>query len=261
MKESEIRVRALSSTPVKGLRILGRRQVMLERGGIRGDRALYLIDDLGRMVNGKHLGALNTVEADLDVEDGRLTLRFPDGEVVSAEVEAGAEVQTRFFSRPRTARLVTGPFSQALSRLAGMPLRLVEPADGRSAVDRGAAGAVTLISEASLDSLAAFAGERELDARRFRMSIELSGAAAHEEDDWIGREIAVGEARIRLTGHVGRCIITSRHPETGDVDVPTLDLLRDYRGDAQTTEPLAFGVYGSVVRDGMVEVGDAVQPV
>ena len=120
---------------------------------------------------------------------------------------------------------------------------------------------MTLISEASLDSLAAFAGERELDARRFRMSIELSGAAAHEEDDWIGREIAVGEARIRLTGHVGRCIITSRHPETGDVDVPTLDLLRDYRGDAQTTEPLAFGVYGSVVRDGMVEVGDAVQPV
>jgi uncharacterized protein YcbX len=63
---------------------------------------------------------------------------------------------------------------------------------------------------------------------------------------------------IVLRGHVGRCIVTSRHPESGEVDLATLDLLRDYRAAAQTTEPLAFGVYGEVLRPGVVRVGDAV---
>jgi MOSC domain-containing protein YiiM len=35
-----------------------------------------------------------------------------------------------------------------------------------------------------------------------------------------------------------------------------LDLLRSYRSDIQTTEPLPFGVYGRVVRSGAVRLGD-----
>jgi uncharacterized protein YcbX len=115
-----------------------------------------------------------------------------------------------------------------------------------------------MISTASLASLARAAGEHAIDARRFRMSIELAGADPHEEDRWIGRELTIGEARILLHGHVGRCIVTSRHPESGEVDLPTLDLLRAYRDGALTTEPLAFGVYGEVVREGVVRIGDAV---
>lgn len=38
-----------------------------------------------------------------------------------------------------------------------------------------------------------------------------------------------------------------------------LDLLRSYRGDLDTTEPLAFGVYGEVLEGGTVAVGDAVR--
>jgi uncharacterized protein YcbX len=91
------------------------------------------------------------------------------------------------------------------------------------------------------------------------MSIELGGAEAHEEDRWVGREITVGEARILVEGHVGRCIVTSRHPESGEVDLPTLELLREYRDGAPTTEPLAFGVYGAVLREGVVRIGDAVE--
>ena len=63
---------------------------------------------------------------------------------------------------------------------------------------------------------------------------------------------------MRFTAHVGRCSITTRHPETGAVDLPTLDLLRSYRGDVDTTEPLAFGVYGEVLEGGRVAVGDPV---
>jgi uncharacterized protein YcbX len=258
MPTGDIRVAALASTPIKGLRMSARSQLLLEPGGARGDRSFFLVDELGRMVNGKHLGALNSVTAEIDEGPQRLTLTFPGGEALSGPIERGATLEARFFTRSRPARALLGPFSRALSEHAGQPLQLVAPADGYSAVDRGRQGAVTMISRASLASLARAAGAHEIDARRFRMSIELLGAAPHEEDRWIGRELTIGEARILLHGHVGRCIVTSRHPESGEVDLPTLDLLRDYREGAATTEPLAFGVYGSVVQEGVVRIGDAV---
>jgi uncharacterized protein YcbX len=259
MTTEDIRVAALASTPVKGLRVTTRPQLLLERGGVRFDRSFFLVDERGWMVNGKHLGALNSVTAEIDEGGQRLALTFPGGDVLSGAIECGEELEARFFSRSRPARLLLGPFSAALSEHVGQPLRLVAPADGQSAIDRGPRGAVSVISRASLDSLARAAGEREIDARRFRMSIELAGAEPHEEDRWVGHELTVGEARIVLEGHVGRCIVTSRHPESGEVDLPTLELLREYRDGAPTTEPLAFGIYGAVVREGVVRIGDAVE--
>jgi uncharacterized protein len=252
-----IRVTALSTTPVKGLRITARERLRLERTGARGDRAFYLIDTRGRMINGKHSGALNGIVAELD-DNGELALTFPDGRVVSGTPEPGAEVKTSFHSRPRAARLIGGPFSQAISRHTGEALRLVRAANGAPAVDRGARGAVTLISRASLNRLAEVAGEPSVDARRFRMTVEIDGVAPFAEDAWIGRPVTIGDALVRPRGHVGRCIVTSRHPVSGAVDLPTLDLLRSFRSGAPTSEPLAFGVYGEVVRAGIVELGDEV---
>jgi hypothetical protein len=44
------------------------------------------------------------------------------------------------------------------------------------------------------------------------------------------------------------------------VDLPTLDLLGSYRGagEIESTEPLPFGVWGSVVEPGTIRVGDEV---
>ncbi len=90
------------------------------------------------------------------------------------------------------------------------------------------------------------------------MLIEVEGIGAHEEDAWVGRRAKVGDALLAWGGHVGRCLITSRDPDTGDIDLPTLDILRDYRGEAEATEPLPFGIYGEVVSPGAVRVGDEV---
>jgi uncharacterized protein YcbX len=88
------------------------------------------------------------------------------------------------------------------------------------------------------------------------MLIEFDGVPAHAEDAWAGRRVTVGDAVVAIRGHVGRCLITSRDPESGEVDLATLDILRGYRGGVSTTEPLAFGIYGSVERAGDVRVGD-----
>ena len=66
---------------------------------------------------------------------------------------------------------------------------------------------------------------------------------------------------MRFNGHVGRCLFTSRHPETGEINLPTLDILRSYRDEVQSTEPLPFGIFGEVLRPGPIRVGDAVAPV
>jgi uncharacterized protein YcbX len=252
-----VSVRGLAVTPVKGTRLRALESVALGRCGVREDRRFFLIDDRDRMVNGKHLGELTTVVADYSEEDRRLRIELPDGRVVEDEVRHDGAVSTRFSSGTLEARVVSGPWSHALSAHAGERLRLVEAGD-EGAVDRGAAGAASLISRASLRRLAEAALQERVDVRRFRMLIEVDGVAAHEEDGWVGRTVTVGEAVIGFEGHVGRCLITSRDPDTGTVDLPTLDILREYRGDAKTTEPLAFGIYGRVLEPGTIRVGDPV---
>ncbi len=251
-------VAGLAVTAVKGTRLQDVHEVLLERDGARGNRRFFVIDERGRMVNGKQLGALQTVVADFSEGDRRLVLTFPDGMKVEGSVELDGSVETRFYSSSLAARLVRGPWAAALSDHVGRPLRLVE-ADGEGAgVDRGREGGVSLISRASLARLASAAGEPDVDARRFRMLIEIAGVDAHEEDSWVGRSVRIGDALVTFGGHVGRCLITSRDPESGEIDLPTLDIIRGYRDDSATTEPLPFGVYGEVIGSGTVRVGDPV---
>ncbi len=249
---------ALATTPVKGLRISARNEVMLERAGVSDNRRFYLIDERARMVNGKRIGILSAVRADYDSDAALLTVIFPDGSQASDIVRLGEEIQTRFFSRKPVARLVVGPWSRALSSYTGTHLRLVQ-ADPGGGVDRGAAGAVSLISEASVLRLQSLAGGRSVDSRRFRMLIEVAGPQAHEEDEWVGRTARMGEALVAVRGHVGRCLVTSQNPDSGVVDLPTLELL-SYRRGLETTEPLAFGVFGEVLEPGPIRLGDAVVP-
>ena len=249
-------VAALSTTPVKALHIQRHERLELRRDGAVGDRAMFLVDERGRMVNGKHHPALTAVIAEL-ADDGRLSLTLPDGRRAEGAAQPGEEVQVRFYSMIRPARAVEGPFSELLSDYVGAPLRLVAFADGRSAVDRGAAGAVTLISAASAQAIGRAAGREEVDARRFRMTIELEGTEAFAEDGWIGRQLRIGSALVKPFGHVGRCNITTLDPDTGAPDLPTLDILRELRGELATTEPLALGVHCGVLEPGEVALGDA----
>lgn len=250
-------ITALSLTPVKGTRLRTAERLTLDRGGAPGNRRFYVIDERGRMLNSKVVGELQTVVSELR-DGGRLALTFPDGRVIEDEVRDAQRVQTSFFSEPREDFLVDGPFSAALSEHLGRAVRLVRAVAESGAVDRGPRGTVSLISRESLSVLASEAAVDFLDPRRFRMLLEVDGIEAHAEDAWVGRQVRAGEALLAFHGHVGRCLITSRDPDSGVVDVPTLDVLKEYRGDVKSTEPLPFGVWGEVLEPGTVELGDAV---
>lgn len=249
-----VRVTALHTAAIKGTRLLSVEQVVLDERGAAGDRRFFVIDDRDRMRNGKQIGSLQAVIASLSGE--RLSLRFPDGSVVEDELAFGGELTAKFFSHHVSGRQVLGPWSQALSEFCGQPLRLVQTG---SAVDRGAKGPVSLMSRASLRRLGEEAQTDGVDGRRFRMLIEVDGVEPHAEDGWLGQKLRVGSAVLRFDGHVGRCLVTSREPDTGEVTLPTLELLRAYRSGLASTEPLPFGIYGRVLRPGTVRVGDRVE--
>ena len=246
----------ISRTPVKALRLEHLEEAELGEGGVEGDRRFYLVGEAGRLISNKDVPVFQLVQASYDAVGDALTLTLPDGRTVTGAVERGDEVQTTFHKRPRAARLVVGPWSEALSELAGEPLRLVEPST--SAVDRGRNGAASLLATASLGALGEVLGVGAVDGRRFRMNFGIDGLDPHEEDSWIGRRVQVGEAVVIPHGNVGRCVITTQNPDTGVSDLDTLKGLAAYRRELETTEPLPFGVHAAIVTPGRVRVGDAV---
>lgn len=257
----DARVAWISTTPVKGLALASLGEAVLSTDGLVGDRRFYLVTAEGRMANCKLHGPLQTVVPAYDPEVGTLELRFPDGGVASGAVELGASVVTDFFGRPVNGHEVEGPWSEALSRFAGRPLRLVRTDDEGAGVDRGRRAGVTLLSRASVERLGEVLGhDGELDPRRFRMNIGVEGVESHEEDTWLGRRVTVGEAVVVPHGNVGRCLVTRQDPATGLPDVDILGGLTRYRGVMETTEPLPLGVWGEVVGAGRIRVGDTVTP-
>jgi len=250
----------ISIAPVKALGLVHPEEVDVGPGGVAGDRRFWLVDEDGRLFNGKRLGPLMRVRPSWDEATGRLALAFPDGTVVDGTVELGEPVAAELYGAPMPSRRVVGPWEEALSEFAGRPLTLLRSEAGT--VDRGLrGGTVSLVSRASLERLREEAGAgAPVDGRRFRMLFEIDGVGAHEEDEWIGAQVEVGGAVLRLHGDVGRCVVTSHDPDRGVTDLDTLGVLARYRREGRT-EPLPFGVYGAVAVPGRVRVGDPVRPI
>jgi uncharacterized protein len=256
----EGRVSRISIAPVKALGLVHPDEIELTRTGVAGDRRLWLLDADGRLANGKRFPQLMRVRPEWDESTRHLALTFPDGRRLEGTVEPGEPVETTLYRQPHSSRRVPGPWQEALSELAGEPLTLLW--SERGAVDRGAdrGGWASIVSRASLERLREEAGADEApDGRQFRMLLEIDGVGPHEEDEWIGGRVRVGEAVLAPLGDVGRCVVTTRNPDTGEFAFDTLDTLAAYRREG-VTEPLPFGVYCDVVEPGRIRLGDSVIP-
>jgi uncharacterized protein YcbX len=260
-RNGEARVSRISIAPVKGLALQALDAVELGRHGVAENRRLHLVEASGRLVNTKMTRRLMLVASRLDLGAGTLALRFPGGAEVAAELALGEPITTAFGRRPVSGHVLVGPWGPALSDWAGIDLRLVMSDEVGAANDRGRRAVASIVSEASVAAVAKAGGADWLDSRRFRMLFEVEGVGAHDEDAWIGRDLAIGGAVLRPRGNVGRCAITTLDPETAERDFDTLRVLAGYRGDVETTEPLPLGIVGEVLTPGQVRLGDAVRPV
>ncbi len=261
-----MRITALQTTPVKGAMLDRPEALEIGPHGVETNRRFYLVDSRGLMFNGKRNGRLARVRAGYDPDSGRLSLELPGGATVTGTPRpVGEPIETSFYGRPVAGHEVDGPFSEALSDYAGQPLRLLASDRPGDAID---VHPVTIVSTASIAALAGRMPGHEIDRRRFRMLVEVDGCGAHAEDRWIGREVTLGGAVVRVEGPVPRCVVTTHNPDSGVRDADTLRAILRYRGaraEADLDTPVAhlpdsgkavFGVYATVVRPGRVQVGD-----
>lgn len=248
-------VARLNVTPVKSTRLNHPEALRIEPHGPVGDRDFFFVDPSGERFPAKADAPMLRVTASYDDATDALTFRFPDGTSLTGPAAAGGDPLTAdFYGRPVPAHVVGGPWEEAFSSYAGRPTRLVrtdEPGAGKDEEP------VTIVSLASVRELARQGDRPTLDARRFRMTLELDGCAAHEEDTWAGRTLRIGEVELAIGEQVPRCVVTTLDPETGLRDFPTLKVISRYRGVPPRTSP-PFGVYARVLVPGVVRVGDDV---
>ena len=222
--------------------------------GVVEDRRFYVTDATNRLVDQLIEGSMVQVKAWTDPDATVLRLTFPDGRVVEDDVALGDPIETAIHGRTAVGRVVTGPWGEALSGFLGREVRIVRcdrPGGTRTKAP------VSLVSDGSMDALGAALEVGELDARRFRMLIELEGSRAHEEDTWLGKRVAIGDAIVVPSGAIPRCAITTHDPDTGERDFDTLRAIKTYRGQVDGKD-LMFGVWAAVERPGTVRLGDEV---
>ena len=248
-------VARISITPVKGFRLAHPEEVELTEQGVVENRRFLLAGADGKRVRSSKNAWHTAVGADYDASAETLRMRFPDGsEVEGSALPTGEPFVLRYHTGPVEVRPVAGDWTPRLSELAGYDVQLVRPERIGETVD----APVTLVSSASVARLEREAG-RPVDPRRFRMLFDLDGCEPHEEDEWEGRSVRIGEAVVRPTLAVERCAVTTRDPETGRRDLDTLHLIRGYREPRGEVE-IPFGMLAEVELPGRVRVGDPVEP-
>ena len=248
-------VARLNIAPVRSLKLETRDEIDLGRDGVAEDRRFYVIDAGDRLVDQLTSGEMVQVGSWTNPDATKLRLTFPDGSVLEDDIVLDGAIETHIHGRTAAGHIVEGPWAAALSDFVGRQVRIVRC--DRIGGTRKSHPA-TLVSDGSMDALGAVLGVGDLDARRFRMLIELDGGTAHEEDTWVGCRIGLGTTILHISKPVARCAMTTHDPETGQRDYDTLRAIKEYRGQVDGKD-LMFGVFGEVERPGVIRLGDEVR--
>jgi uncharacterized protein YcbX len=115
------------------------------------------------------------------------------------------------------------------------------------------------VSLISLATIAAIGGEAgtEIDRRRMRANVVLDTDSkdAFLEDDWVGKTIVFGDGTdapaVSVTTRDERCVMVNLHPDTAQQDARVMKAVVRMNGNCA-------GVYGTVVRAGLIHSGQAV---
>lgn len=112
---------------------------------------------------------------------------------------------------------------------------------------------VSLVNLASVRALEQ-AAQVPVDPARFRANVYFEGLDAWREFDWVGSELEVGGARLRVVSPITRCPATAVNPATAerDLDIPRI-LLDEFAHNH-------MGVYAEVVESGSIAINDAILP-
>jgi len=138
----------------------------------------------------------------------------------------------------------------SLINILGNPVVLHRAGGNRGYWDHQDA-AVSIINLSTLDVISEMIG-RSIDPLRFRANIYVR-AEPWSEFSWLGRELAIGGARLDIIRPIDRCRTTSVNVDTGVLDINMPALLNRHFGH------MYCGVYASVNTGASIAVGETIK--
>lgn len=194
--------------PIKSLDPVELQEAEVGVHSLRYDREFAMLTHDERFMNGKRSGRVNELKATYDLSNYTVSFSGRNG-------------------RPVRSFHLLNDQSEAekyLSDFFGEPISLVQNERGQL-MDIPTASSVTILSEASLQSLHEDFLDRTLeDVRlRFRATIELSGVDPYWEENLVGEpgvgmRIQVGDVEMIGVSPRARCNVPPRDPLTGITD-------------------------------------------
>jgi len=240
--------------------------------GVLGDRGHAVLDvATGRIASAKHprnwaalLGFKTRIVERQGDRHPVVSIELPDGTQVRSDA---ADVDVRLSSAiGREVKLVSTPPRQATydeynaqrGKDSGEPLAVGAP-EG-TFFDFAS---LHILTTGTLAKLRELRPESRFDLARFRPNIlvDTVGVAFHE-NDWIGRELAIGdEVRAYVMFPCPRCVMTTL--AQGDLPADP-EILKTATANTLLFPLLAkklpsVGIYATVVRGGTIKPGDAVR--
>jgi len=182
----------------------------------------------------------------------KLTTRFDDASGILSIERKGRPVAKGDVTTPVGRAMIEEFFAAYMGEAARGQPKLVEAEPDAMLSDHKDI-VVSLINLASIKDLERVTGAA-IDPLRFRGNVYLDGLEPWAEFDWVGKDIRLGGAGLRVTERIDRCGATNVDPETGERD---LNLPKDLqRGFGH----IDMGIYAAVIAAGDVATGDTLIP-
>lgn len=225
-------VAALRRYPVKSLRGEDLERMEVDLRGPAGDRLWALVDEEGKLASGKPTRRFRKVAGLLE-HSSRL-----DGDMPVIEPAGGEEVRGDDPGVATAVRFIAGP-GWRLAREDRTPHHDASP--------------IHLVTSATLARLTEVVGS-EVESERLRPNIvvEVADPPGFVEDAWVGRELTIGDVRLRVVKRCERCVMVT-HAQPGGLSHRPEVLERIGRSN-----DVCAGVYADVVVPGTLQKGAAV---
>ena len=201
-------IRCITIYPVKSLDGLDLQKAQVVKGGcLHHDREYAIIDRSGKFINGKSNPLIHLLRSEVDFEAETISLRH----------ETEIKWNTWHLQKERTA------IDDYLSDFFGTEAALHQNKEGRF-LDIPDKSGITVLSTASLETVGGWFTDMDLEEtrKRFRATIEISNVPAFWEDHLFFEEVTAIEFKLGTVTSLGispraRCIVPTRHPQTGEV--------------------------------------------
>lgn len=244
------------------------RSLFVDEHGADGDRRLALLDAAtGHVASAKNARLWRgLLKCTANAGPGGVNIGLPDGTRVAADDPGIDDLLSRLLGRPVRlisrrpdgATLVRPDPEQLLelgldAEVGGRILEIAQATPGDSFTDEAPLHAITT---ATLDHIG-------VEALRYRPNVVIEtppGFPPYAENDWVGKDLAIGDARLRVLTATSRCVVPTlehgalpRAPQA--LRTPAAENRWDTGGHGP--QPCA-GVYLAVVTEAVIRIGDEV---